>query len=232
MPPNKQWNIRCWNVHGINSEKKHLAIRNAIDTSGCSVICLQETKRTSFDASFVKLFCPKKFDMFAFVPSVGASGGLITLWMSSVFTGVPVFSESFALGVRLTSTQSADSWTLVNVYGPCTEPNRTLFTSWLFDIDIPRGDDWLLIGDFNFIRAPDNRNRGGGDANDMLLFNELIRRQSLVELPIKGRLYTWSNMENNPLLEQLNWHFTSVDWAVKYPNTVVLPLGKPMSDHV
>ena len=110
MPPNKQWNILCWNVRGINSEKKQLAIRNAIDVSGCSVVCLQETKRTSFDASFVKLFCPKKFDMFAWVPSSGASGGLITVWMSSVFTGVPVFSESFALGVRLTSTQSVNSW--------------------------------------------------------------------------------------------------------------------------
>mgnify|MGYP006973720770 CR=1 FL=1 len=51
--------------------------------------------------------------MFEFVPSVGNSGGLLTAWMSSVFMGVSVFSESFALGVRLTSTQSDDTWTLV-----------------------------------------------------------------------------------------------------------------------
>ena len=100
--------------------------------------------------------------MFEFVPSVGNSGGLITVWMSLVFTGVPVFYESFALSVRLTSTQSADSWTLVNDYGPCMDPNRVMFTSWLFDVDIPRGDDWLLIGEFNFIRAPANHNRGEG----------------------------------------------------------------------
>ena len=104
-------------MRGINSEKKQLAIRNAIDISGCSVVCLQETKRASFDASFVKQFCPKKFDMFEFVPSVGNSGGLITIWMSSVFTATHIFSETFALGVRLTSTQSNDSWRLVNIYG-------------------------------------------------------------------------------------------------------------------
>ena len=170
--------------------------------------------------------------MFEFVPSVGNSGGLITVWMSSVFTGVPICFESFALGVRLTSTQSNDSWTLVNIYGPCVDPNRMIFTTWLFDLDIPNSEDWLILGDFNFIRAPDNRNRGGGDANDMLLFNEFIRRQSLVELPIKGRSFTWSNMQSDPLLEQLDWHFTSVNWAAKYPNTVVMPLGKPTSDHV
>ena len=232
MATNKQWNILCWNERGINSEEKQLAIRNAIEISGCSVVCFQETKRETFDASYVKLFCPKKFDMFEFVPSVGNSGGLITAWMSSVFTGVSVLSESFALGVRFTSTQSNDSWTLVNVYGPCADPNRALFTAWLFDLQIPNGEDWLILGDFNYIRAPDNRNRGGGNANDMLIFNEFIRSHSLVEIPIKGRAFTWSNMQTNPLLEQLDWHFTSVDWAAKYPNTLVMPLGRPTSDHV
>ena len=109
MPQNKEWNVLCWNIRGINSEKKQLAIRNAIEISGCSVVCLQETKRDSFDASFVKKFCPKKIDMFEFVPSVGNSGGLITIWMSLVFTAIPIFSETFALGVGLTSTQSNNS---------------------------------------------------------------------------------------------------------------------------
>ena len=33
-----------------------------------------------------------------------------------------------------------------------------------------------------------------GDVNDMLTFNDFIHSQALVELPIKGRQYTWSNM--------------------------------------
>ena len=130
-----------WKVRGINSEEKTLAIKNAVDACGCNVVCLQETKRASFDASFVKQFCPKKIDMFEFVPSVGNSGGLITMWMSSVFSGTTIFSEQFALGVRLTSMQSNDSWMLVNIYGPCAEPNRSIFASWLFDLDIPDRED-------------------------------------------------------------------------------------------
>ena len=27
--------------------------------------------------------------------------------------------------------------------------------------------DWLLLGDFNYLRAPDNRNKPGGCPNDM-----------------------------------------------------------------
>ena len=51
----------------------------------------------------------------------------------------------------------------------------------------------------------------GGDINDMLIFNEIIGHLGLRELPIKGRSYTWSNMQDNPLLEQLDWFFTSAN---------------------
>ena len=70
-------------MHRINSEVKQIALRNAIYSSGHSVVCLQETKRVMFDMSFVKLFCPRNFDQFVFMPSVGASGGLITVWDSA-----------------------------------------------------------------------------------------------------------------------------------------------------
>lgn len=39
-------------------------------------------------------------------------------------------------------------------------------------------------------------------------------------------------MQQNPLLEQLDWFFTSVNWTTSYPNTMVLPLAKITSDHI
>uniref|UniRef100_A0A453G251 Uncharacterized protein n=1 Tax=Aegilops tauschii subsp. strangulata TaxID=200361 RepID=A0A453G251_AEGTS len=42
------------------------------------------------------------------------------------------------------------------------------------------------------------------------IFNEIIGHLGLLELPIKGRSYTWSNMQDDPLLEQLDWFFTSI----------------------
>ena len=68
----KQWVILCWNIRGINAREKQLALMNAIKVSGCSVICLQETKKEDFDLQFIKSCCPTKFDEFVFVPSVGA----------------------------------------------------------------------------------------------------------------------------------------------------------------
>jgi hypothetical protein len=88
------------------------------------------------------------------------------------------------------------------------------------------------MGDFNFIRSQDNRNLPGGDMNAIFLFNELISHLGLLELPLKDRSYTWSNMQQNPPLVQLDWFFSTPNWTSVYPNIVVIPLAKPTSDHV
>lgn len=35
----------------------------------------------------------------------------------------------------------------------------------------------------------------------------------------------------NPLLERLDWIFTSSSWTLSFPDTVVKVLGRPLSDH-
>jgi hypothetical protein len=154
------------------------------------------TKRSSFDHSYIKKFAPKRFDKFAFSPSVGASGGIFVGWNSSIF-------------VTFTSNHSGLVCTIVSVYGPCTGPERNNFLSWLHQLNIPDNDLWLIIGDFNFYRSVANRNRPGADMNDIFLFNAMISDLGLVELPLKGRAFTWSNMQHSHLIEQLDWFFTS-----------------------
>lgn len=228
----QNWNILCWNIRGLNSDKKRLALSNAITSSACSIICLQESKMSDFDLHTLKSLCPCRFDKYAYIPSVGALGGIITIWNSAIFNGTVLFSETFALGIKSTSSQSAQCWTLVNVYGPSQGEHRELFTEWLFNIDIPNNEEWLFLGDFNYFRSPDNRNKPGGSVQDMLTFNDFIREQHLVEIPIKGRMYTWSNMQVDPLLEQIDWFLTSTKWTSTFPNTIVKPLSRPVSDHI
>jgi endonuclease/exonuclease/phosphatase family metal-dependent hydrolase len=109
---------------------------------------------------------------------------------------------------------------------------RDNFINWLYNLTIPPDTLWLLLGDFNFIRSSKNRNKPGGDVNDMFIFNDIIGHLGLVELPIKGRMYTWSNMHQQPLLEQLDWFFTTPTWTTHFPYTLVLPMANFSSDHV
>jgi hypothetical protein len=83
------------------------------------------------------------------------------------------------------------------------------FLNWMKHIQLAQEVDWLIVGDFNLIRGPHNRNKPGGNVQDMLLFNEVISAQGWIELPLHGRKYTWSNKQSSPLLERLDWFFTS-----------------------
>lgn len=69
----RMWKVLDWNNRGINSNKKWNAIRNKIGETNCDIICLQETKRETFDLCYIKNFCPPRFDKFEFMPSVGNS---------------------------------------------------------------------------------------------------------------------------------------------------------------
>ena len=87
------------------------------------------------------------------------------------------------------------------------------FLQWFKHYDITDDENWLVVGDFNLIRKPENRNRPGGDDNEMLLFIEAISALGLIELPLHGKKYTWTNKQSPPLLERLDWFFTSSSWT-------------------
>jgi hypothetical protein len=39
-------------------------------------------------------------------------------------------------------------------------------------------------------------------------------------------------MQHNPLLERLDWVFTSTTWTYEFPNTLSFPLSRLGSDHI
>ena len=45
---------------------------------------------------------------------------------------------------------------------------------------MPNDVDWIMMGDFNFIRTPEDRNKPGGDVKEMLMFNEAISELGLI----------------------------------------------------
>ncbi len=88
-----------------------------------------------------------------------------------------------------------------------------------------------ISNNFNFYRSVDNRNKPGGNMNDIFIFNDVISSLGLLEIPLSGRSYTWSDMQADPLLEQLDWVFTSANWISVFPNTQALVTAKNTSDH-
>jgi hypothetical protein len=188
-------------------------------------------KKDAFDLMFIKKICPSFFDSFEFHPAVGASGGSIIIWKSNLFTGIKIFENDYCVSVEFVSNHNNDSLILSNIYAPCTAPGKRAFLQWFKNIHMPDNINWPIVGDFNLYRSPNDRNRPRGGHLEMYLFNEAIYALGLVELPLKGRRYTWSNKQLSPLLERLDWFFTNVVWTITYPNTYASSLVNETSDH-
>ena len=104
--------------------------------------------------------------------------------------------------MQFTCNTTPKSWILTNIYGPCNTKEKLEFIDWFTNIQMADDVDWIVMGAFNFIRSPEDRNIPSGDVNQMLLLNEAISNLGLMELPLKGRQFSWSNMQDNPLLEK------------------------------
>jgi len=87
----RTWKVLSWNVRGINSDKKWDAVRDRFVESSCDIICLQETKKDSFDKHFVNKICPSDFYAFDYISAIGASGGSIIIWKSCFFSTTRIF---------------------------------------------------------------------------------------------------------------------------------------------
>lgn len=65
----------------------------------------------------------------------------------------------------------------------------------------------------------------------MFLFNEAISSLGLFEIPLHGKCFTWTNKQQPPLLERIDWFFTSISWTLMYPSTKATTLVAEVSDH-
>jgi hypothetical protein len=96
-------------------------------------------------------------------------------------------------------------------------------------------DNWLLFGDFNLIRSP-NEKYGGNSNNSSLinLFDDTLNNCNLVDLGYHGDIYTWTNNQMNEthIKERLDRFCATTNWISMFPRTNNYHLLNYMSDPI
>ena len=82
--------ILSWNVRGLNEGKKRLKVRNLLRNWKVDTVCFQETKVDFISNNFVRSLWGCLYVEWCYVPSRGASGGILVLWDRRVVTKVEV----------------------------------------------------------------------------------------------------------------------------------------------
>ena len=196
MEPGK---ILIWNVRGLNSTARHDSVRTLVDSSQADIVCIQETKISAMPQRTLLSALGSDFADFVAAPSVGASGGILVAWRWHVKLSVIWRGDNYSVSVQF-SQESGQTWWLTCVYGPQGNDEKILFLQERRDIRAACLGPWMVAGDFNLIYKDKDKNNSNLNRAMMGRFRKLINDLALKELPLLGRKYTWSNLQESPTL--------------------------------
>ncbi|CAO2150038.1 unnamed protein product [Urochloa humidicola] len=230
--PSRPVSILTWNVRGLGDKSKCSNVRLAFPTASPTIACLQETKLQAIDQFKAATFLPHRLaSSFAFQPSVGASGGVLTAWDPSMLQLTSSTAHRFSLTTTLAATSTNLAFTVTNCYGPCEDSLKAEFLLELALVEASVQGPWLLLGDFNMIRLPEERSNGNFDQAKAAMFNDAKGPLVQLELPLLDRLFTWSNHQEVPILVKLDRFFVNNHWSACLPNLLVTSSSAQTSDH-
>jgi exonuclease III len=224
MDPNK---VIIWNVRGLNSTGRQDAVRTFVDSARVDVVCLQETKMTSITQRKIISMLGAEFSEFNYLPSVGASGGILMAWKRGVQVTSLRREDNHSISVQFL-TSAGLPWWLTCVYGPQGNDRKIEFLQELRDIRQACQGPWAIVGDFNLIYKEEDKSNDNINRAMMSRFRRFINDLALKEIPIHGRKFTWTNNQVSVKLDRV---LCSVDWEELFPNCLLQSAASDDSDH-
>ncbi|XP_071698999.1 uncharacterized protein [Rutidosis leptorrhynchoides] len=100
----------------------------------------------------------------------------------------------------------------------------------LAEIMMYDGAMWVIFGDFNEVRFGTERKNTDFCGKRAKLFNDFIKDNSLIDLPLGGRTYTHIN-DDGRKFSKLDRYLVSENFIQQWPNINVLVLDKKHTDH-
>ena len=222
--------ILIWNVRGLNKIDRRNVVRDVILSSNADIVCLQETKVAILTQQVLLSVFGTVYDNFVALPAVGTRGGVLVAWKGGSCQAVASRVDNFSVSV-LFAEQEGRNWWLTGVYGPQGDGEKMLFLQELRNIRALCNGPWLVAGDFNLIYQAADKNNANLDRAMMGRFRRFLDDNDLLELPLLGRKFTWSNERRSPTLVRLDRAFCCDGWNDIFPDAVLQSLAAGVSDH-
>lgn len=193
-----------WNVRGLGKSTKREVTKLILNRSRPELVMIQESKLGLEREETVNRWARSLNMEYEFVPSEGASGGIITLWKGSGLNLRRVEKHPRFL-VTVFQILPEDACCLViNVYEPNDERDRGSFFADLGVVLDAHVGAYIIGGDFNATLNDGERKETGsnpeGDAN----FKQFVENHTLVDLPMVGGEYTWHSTRNGGLWSKID----------------------------
>ncbi|KAK8506271.1 hypothetical protein V6N12_019963 [Hibiscus sabdariffa] len=222
--------IMSWNVRGLGNKETVRALKNTSFKYKPGIIFLSETKKKK--RYLEKIRMKMKMTEYFYVEPVGIAGGLALWWSNEADISVLSFGKNF-IDTKV-SLNGEEDWFLTFIYGPpYTEEKQTFWES-LASLRNNNEKKWCLIGDSNVVARPEEKLGGlTFDASSAKWFHDFTDALCLIELPLKGGTFTWSNQrsEDDAILEKLDRIIVSLEWSSSFPKAIGVLDATITSDH-
>jgi hypothetical protein len=166
-----------------------------------------------------------------FLGSNGASGGILLMWNKRVVEKLDDAVGYFSVSCKFRNIEDQKVWMFTGVYGPNGDRDRRLMWNELAGIrswwDVP----WCLGGDFNVVRFPSEKVGSVNFTSTMYDFSDFISGHGLVDIPLSGGLFTWSNNREISSMSHLDRFLFSADWNEGLANIFQKRMVRLNSDH-
>lgn len=130
----------------------------------------------------------------------GYQGGAAILWDKGVAQLTTHAVGCFSITAKVTVLQSCSSFWLTTVYGPVDDARKDAFLAELIHAAPPRGEPWLIAGDFNIIYEARDKSNLNLNRRIMGMFRRAIDTAGLKEIkcktgaspgPMSGKTRRW-----------------------------------------
>ncbi|GJV79897.1 RNA-directed DNA polymerase, eukaryota [Tanacetum coccineum] len=178
------------NCNGLGCILKRDWIKDLVSKNRPSFVGIQETKIDSISQALIRYLCPDGNVAFASSGSVGASGGILTLWDTNTFSlKSEIVGRNFVVVVGTWAGMQGKVG-IMNVYAPQDRHLKEALWSSIESILGSVNITWIVFGDFNVVRSQEDRSGCRFNPGEANIFNDFIYRCRLFDFLLGGRKFT------------------------------------------
>ncbi|GKV27589.1 hypothetical protein SLEP1_g36748 [Rubroshorea leprosula] len=215
---------------GLGGMLKKKEVRRLVQEEKPDFLFLQETKLEKVDVGICRqLWYSDEVDWVA-KGSSGASGGLLCLWDRRQFVKTEEFSGDGFVGLAGEWGANKKQYFLINVYGSNDRQRKASLWEELRKLVTEKEGCWLIAGDFNAVREPEERRGRSGESLDMKDFDEFIVTSDLVDVKLSNRKYTWYKPDGTAM-SRLDRFLLSTEMSNTEGEWIQQGLPRNISDH-
>lgn len=220
--------VFSWNIRGLGGRPKRSALRKHIASINPSFVFVQETKMENISLKIIRSIWNMDEIEWIFSPSIGNSGGILSLWNSSLFEKESSITNRHWTAIKGTFTSPKFECILINIYNSCLAATRVDVWKEITDYWSRHSLPCLIIGDFNDVLKASERGSLTASQPEIDNFRNFIQDMHLLEIPSSTRGFTWFRGNSKSLLDRC---FINPEWLTLFSGLRVTLLKRGLSDH-